>query len=204
MKCFPLLHLRLAVKAGVLALWGLTACTSVPEEGTVTIPPAAHEDEEYAKVTKKWSKSLRVFDRFQNRLEMHSVLFTEEMRQAYVSRWVKMRGDSRTRIGMDVGGKLAVFVSLFTPEDDFLRLDDEALWTIRLSYGEKVLNPVIVRRLFDKELYQSFFPFIHEWSNEYLVVFDVSVAESSDAMVLPSQVSAQFLSSLASVELAWK
>lgn len=200
--CVSLARLGVCVAAAVCLHF--VACTSVPEGSSVAIPPDPLQDDAYRPVMEKWSQSVRVFDQFQNRLELQAVLFTEEMRQAYLARWVKMRGDTFAKIGMDVGGKLAVFASVFTPQDDFLRLDDSTLWTVRMAYGDQVIAPVMIRKLYDKALYQSFFPFITTWSSEYLIVFEANVAESSPSMVLPQQVSAQFLSSLASVELQWK
>lgn len=180
------------------------ACTSSSDQVNVSIPPTVDEDENYDAVLEKWRRDLKVFDRFQNRLEMSAVLFTEEMRQAYLSRWVKIRGDSFARIGMDVGGKLAILVSFFSPVEDYLRLDDHTVWTVRMAYGEKILSPVVIKRLYDKSMFASFFPFVHSWSQEYLIVFDASLSGSSDAMMLPSQVTAQFLSTLASVEVQWQ
>ena len=181
-----------------------TACTTADEGTRVAIPPEPANDPDYARVLARWHKDASIFDRFQNRLSVHAVLFTEEMRQAYLNRWVQIRGDSSAKIGMDVGGKLAVFVSVFTPEEEFLRLDDSSLWTVRLMYGEKQLAPFMIRRIYDKPLHAGFFEFVNNWTYEYLIVFDVSVTDSSDAVVLPSVVSAQLMSSLASVEFQWK
>jgi hypothetical protein len=195
------LYQACALLSVTVALYG---CTSVPPGSSAAIPPDPQQDDAYQPVLEKWSQSVRLFDQFQNQVELQAVLFTEEMRQAYLDRWVKMRGDTFAKTGLDVGGKLAVFVSIFTPQEDYLRLDNAALWTVRMSYGAQVIAPVMIRRLFDKALYTSFFPFINTWSSEYLIVFEPSVAESSPTMELPQQVSAQFLSGLASVELQWK
>lgn len=195
---------RLGVIVVATTCLQIVACTSVPDGSFVAIPPDPLQDDDFRPAMERWSQGVQVFNQFQNRLELRAVLFTEEMRQAYLARWFKMRGDTFAKIGMDVGGKLAVFASIFTPEDDFLRLDDSALWTVRMTYGDQVVAPVMIRRLYDKALYESFFPFITPWSSEYLIIFEPNVTESGPSLVLPKQVSAQFLSSLASVELQWE
>jgi len=123
-----------------LVSFAASGCTTVSQDSTVAIPPEARGDDDYIKVLQKWQKSAKVFDQFQNRIQLHSVLFTEEMRQAYLNRWVRLRGDTASTIGMDSGGKLAIFVSLYTPDEDFLRLDNSSLWTVRLQYGDKTLT----------------------------------------------------------------
>jgi hypothetical protein len=199
----PFLVALVALCFGFLS-FTVGGCTTASQGSIVTIPPEARGDDDYIKVLQKWQKSARVFDQFQNRIQLNSVLFTEEMRQAYLNRWVRLRGDTASTIGMDSGGKLAIFVSLYTPDEDFLRLDNSSLWTVRLQYGDKTLTPTTVLRLYEKPVYEGFFDFVNKWSSEYLVVFDVSLAESSEAVNLPESLSAQFYSSLAYLNLQWR
>lgn len=208
MKC----RVRNFMKCGTAAqlftaAWLLLAsssCTTASQGSSVSIPPEARRDDNYLQVLQKWEKAATVFDQFQNRIQFHSVLLTEEMRQAYLNRWIRLRGDTASTIGMDSGGKLAIFVSLYTPEEDFLRLDNSSLWTVRLQYGDKTLTPTTILRLYEKPVYEGFFDFVNKWSSEYLVVFDVSLAESSEAINLPESLSAQFYSSLAYINLQWR
>jgi hypothetical protein len=187
-----------------LGLFGLNvACTSSPNNATVTIPPAPAADDEYQETLTKWQRSVKVYDQFQNRIELNAVLFTEEMRSAYVARWKRLRGDSNVSMAAEFGGNLAVLVSLFTPQEDFMRLDNKNLWTLRMGFGSETLVPVTVLRLYDKPMHEGFFDFISKWSSEYLVVFDVSTAGASQSVALPEFISAQFYSSLAYIDLRW-
>jgi hypothetical protein len=197
--CAKVLHYAFLVPLVLL----LGACTSVPDGTIAMIPPEPPSDYDYSKVIKKWRKSVRVYDQFQNRVEMNAVLFTEEMRQAYLARWKRLRGDGEARIASEFGGNLALFVSVYTPQEDFIRLDNQNLWTIRMTYGTEKLAPTTVLRLYEKPMYQSFFDFVDKWSAEYLVVFDVSATESSEPVALPEDIGAQFSSSLAYINLKW-
>lgn len=184
-------------------LFPVLSCTSIPSGSMAAIPPEADSDKEYAPILEKWHKDVSIFDQFQSRLNLHAVLFTEEMRKAYLDRWIRVRGDSPAAIGADIGGNLSLFVSFYTPDENYLVLDDPNLWTLRLQYGDRILAPTIVKRLFDKEIYRGFFPFVTIWSSEYLIVFDVSVSDSGDSAVLPESLSARFYSSLSHVDLKW-
>lgn len=195
----------LALLCAALSFLGAPlGCTSVPEGGSVSIPPAAAADKDFEQVLGKWHKTVRVYDQLQNRIELHAVLFSEEMRQAFIARWKRVRGDTEVRIAQEFGGKLAFFVSLYTPDESFMSLDNQNLWSIKMRFGDEVLAPTSVLRLYEKPMYQSFFDFIDKWSAEYLVVFDVSDVEAAESVTLPQSLSAQFYSSLSYIDLQWR
>jgi hypothetical protein len=152
----------------------LSACTSGWGASTAQVPAAPNSDESYKSVLAQWHTRVSVFDKFQKVIEGDAVLFSNEMRSAYASRWKEIRNESGSNLGDLSSGKMALVVSYFTPKDDFMELNNAQLWTLQLKLGGKMYSPALVQRLFEKSALEGFFPFVNKWTTEYLVVFDVS------------------------------
>jgi hypothetical protein len=198
----PAAFLCITLAASVV---GLAACTSTKGDVTAAIPPEPLSDDAYAPVYDKWFRKVSLVDQFQKRLDASAVLFTDDMRKAYAERWVRIRGDREAEIEALAGGKLAVFVSVFTPETDYLDLDNSQLWSHSLQLGAQGASPVAVKRLFAKSAFSPFFPFVNRWTSDFLVLFDASSSSLQGAgLVNAPQASFQMRSALASLEFTWK
>ncbi|MEY2986587.1 MAG: hypothetical protein RJB13_108, partial [Pseudomonadota bacterium] len=114
----------------------MTGCVSSKESASV--PPSAASDYQYSPVLKRWYRDIKVFSEFQNRVEMSAVLLTSEMRRAVTERLSRLRGASE---GLSVlsdtsgGVRLGVLVSVFTPEESYMSLDDRTLWSLSMRIG---------------------------------------------------------------------
>lgn len=183
------------------------SCVSASESAVV--PPAATEDRLYAPVLKRWFRDIKVFSEFQNRIELSAVLLTSEMRRAVTERLSRLRGSSE---GLSVlsdtsgGVRLGVLVSVYTPDEAYMSLDDRSLWSLSMRVGPSQMTPMYVRQISDKTLLQSFFPSIHRWSQDYLMVFDypetiLQPDSTEQKTTLAAELFAQ--SAIAKVELRW-
>lgn len=184
---------------------GLVGCTTTQGDVETAIPPEPLADEAYAPVYQKWHRKVSLVDQFQKRIDAQAVLFTDDMRKAYAERWVRIRGDKEAEIEALAGGKLAVFVSVFTPESDYLDLDNRQLWSHSLQVGAQGASPVAIKRLFSKSAFSPFFPFVNRWTADYLILFEASSSSlQGEGLVNAPQAIFQMRSALASIQFAWK
>jgi len=210
----PLKGLRnkFAFACTVLLLAGslvLTTTGCVSSQVSSVAPPGPSEDDVYQPVLARWTKNIRVFSKFQHRIEMSGVLLSEEMRRAVSQRLSRLRGSGE---GISVlsdssgGVRLGVLVSVFSPEAPYNNLDDRTLWTLSMRIGPNQQSPLYIRRVVDKTLLQTFFLGINQWTQDYLLVFDFPETalqrDNENQQQLPT---AEFLaqSAVARVELRW-
>jgi hypothetical protein len=177
--------------------------------GSASVPPSPAEDQQYAPVVERWTRKVHVFSKFQNRVEISAVLLADEMRRAVADRLARLRGntDGLSVLTDSSGGvRLGMLVSIFTPEGAYLDLDDKSLWSLTLRIGPNQQAPLYVRRVSDKTPLKPFFSHIHQWSQDYLLVFDfpeTALQKENDAQKLPTVAEFTAQSSVARVEIRW-
>lgn len=183
-----------------------TACVSKTES---FVPPGPAEDEQYSPVLNRWSRDIQVFSKFQNKVQVTAVLLADEMRRAVAERLSRLRGntDGLAVLSDSSGGaRLGMLVSVFTPENSYLNLDDKSLWSLSLRIGPNQQGPMYVRKVSDKTLLQPFFAHIHQWSQDYLLVFDfpeTSLQPENDKQKQPTTAEFVAQSAIARVALRW-
>lgn len=180
-------------------------CTSTSSGGSqAAIPVSSSEDDDYAPVVKKWTREAHVYSQFQKQVDTFAVLFTDEMRRAFVTRWQNLHGYKSASFD-DIGdGKLGIIVSLFTPEYTYMKLDERKIWGFQLDWGAQKIAPVTIKSLSKKTQFQPYLPFVNAWSQEYLLLFDVNPTEVNIPTVVPNQVTLHMRSALVAVEFVWK
>ncbi|MEN9826844.1 MAG: hypothetical protein RI953_2589 [Pseudomonadota bacterium] len=167
----PTLALCAAVVSACFSVF-TTSCVSKTES---FVPPGPADDAIYSPVLDRWTRETRVFSKFQNKVEISAVLLADDMRRAVAERLSRLRGstDGLTVLSDSSGGvRLGMLVSIFTPENPYMNLDDKSLWSLSLRIGPNQQAPMYVRRVSDKTPLQPFFSHIHQWSQDYLLVFD--------------------------------
>jgi hypothetical protein len=194
--------------AGLLLL-ASTQSGCVTGGGSASVPPSPVEDHQYAPVVERWTRKVHVFSKFQNRVEISAVLLADEMRRAVAERLARLRGntDGLSVLTDSSGGvRLGMLVSVFTPEGAYLDLDDKSLWSLTLRIGPNQQAPMYVRRVNDKTPLKPFFSHIHQWSQDYLLVFDfpeTALQKENDAQKVPTVAEFTAQSPVARVELRW-
>ena len=66
---------------------------------------------------------------------------------------------------------LGFFVSRFSPDFEFSKLEDSKRWECLLKIGDKEFRPTAIKYLKEKDRWYSFYPYVNRWSNEYLIIF---------------------------------
>jgi hypothetical protein len=94
---------------------------------------------------------------------------------------------------------MGFLVSVSTPERPYENVDDRRLWTSSLQIGAVQIQNAEIRPLSDKVLLEPFFPFVTQWSREFLVAFDPGATGE-----LPQSVVLKFKSALVALDLEWR
>jgi hypothetical protein len=187
--------------------YSLIACTTSSDGATAEVPPQPRQDTPYFDVHEKWHKEESIVSSLQKKLEVHALLLTDEFRRAYVARFQRLRGVTQDSLGQDIGRRVGVLVSVFSPEKPYESLDDRRLWTIQLKYGINTLANPEIKSLNDKVLLDPFFPFVNQWSREFILAFDPTAGTTGDSggdeTPLPDSVTLIMRSALTSVEVRW-
>ena len=183
----------------------LGSCTTSSDASSASVPESALEDEAYAGPYKNWHTKVSVVDQFQKKFDAEAVLLSNDMRRAYTERWSRLRGKSDAGLGDLSGGKLAVILSYFSPQDEYMDLSNPQLWTVELSVAGKNYAPALVQKLPQKAALEPFFPFVNQWTVEYLLVFDASSDASGEQGMVIAKSSAQLKlkSALVNATLGW-
>lgn len=92
---------------------------------------------------------------------------------SFEKRFIK-RFDKRLK-KIDLINKLSnhtvLFISIFSPKKIFSNITKKEVWDISLKVGHKNFFPQNILRVSNKEQWQSAFPYINKWSNEFILYF---------------------------------
>jgi hypothetical protein len=190
------------IKVYMMATIGLVcfACTDKP---SIILNETVTEDTEYAKVYGESTVSGEIYKDFESRFRVTATYLSPKFRTAFSNRLKELF--TQDHPGLDEAGqKAGFFISIQSPDDNSIDLNDPHLWSIFLDLGEGRTNPSLVKRVYQKERWTPFFKDISHWSREYLIVFDAAaVTPNSPDMVQKASVALTFANSDAKVRLNW-
>jgi len=172
--------MRRVILAGIFFLWGSGCVTSWDD--SVAIHHRPEDDKEYFEAYLKATRDDKVFVNFETRYTMSITYLSPDFRQAFAKRFESLFGSPQPFLD-DASSKLGFFISVFSPDDDKHDLKDEQLWHTKMMIGETVYRPTLIKRLSKKERWRPFFSNVHNWSYEYLVLFDTpTIALSANTL----------------------
>ncbi len=172
MKSFILAGVAACLVSGCITSWG----------ESVSVHDRPEDDRDYFDAYMKATREDKVFVNFETRYIMSITYLSPNFRQAFAKRYEALFASPQPFLE-EASSKLGFFVSIFSPDDDKHDLKDEQLWHIQLKIGDTALKPTLVKRLSKKERWRPFFSDVHNWSYEYLVLFDTpAVALSANTL----------------------
>lgn len=193
----------------LVAFFIFSGFNTIYEWGKENFKQAERHDEDFIKASKKFLKSVNVYNGLSVEAEFHTMLLTDEARLLYVDYYAKNRGFGLEQVKVlkqrqinENRNFISVYVvawkrekeypnskALFTGEGlktgNILKGED-ALWNVSLIVGGKRYQPETVR-LVDMPLeYQMFFgQHINLFSTVYLVRF--AAKNSEGAYIFPQE-----------------
>jgi hypothetical protein len=191
------------VQSMIIALGLLASGCVTGSDVEVKTSPTVTEDRDYLPVYERFTKHAKVIINLEKRYEVTATLLSPEMRGALATRYERIFKVPQPVLD-DASNKTGFFVSLFSPDSRGFDLEDEVLWTVLLESEGGKRKPTLVKRIDEKERWQTFFPSILKWTKEYLVIFDQAVPEVADpSLVKQEQVKLIFANADATVSLGW-
>lgn len=180
----------------------LCGCLHSVEPG-VSLNLDPEEDVEYRTVYEKSSDRVELIRNFETRYIIHATNLTGEFLKSFAIRYQNIYNEPQP-ILEEAASKSAFFVTLYAAERDFRDLADEQIWNVQLKRGDKLLKPVTVKHLPQKERWRPFFKSVNLWTREYLIVFDSPQHESqAKELVKTADVSLIFANADAKVTINW-
>lgn len=148
-----------------------------------------YSDQDYLRELEFASKDTSVFHDFDTLYTLNVTFFSRSFKGVYDKR-VQERFNHTPKLE-EIEGKLAFFVSIFSPRRDFINLSEDKVWEISLKNGAQQLKPVRIQKLTKKEEWLPFFPYVNRWSREYVVIFDPVEGAPEDVNLRISSLYAQ-------------
>lgn len=179
----------------------LMGCVSSPEP-EVSYPLDALEDEDFAPILKKHTVHFDVIENFETKYQVHITYLTPTFREAMARRYERIFREPLTQVA-EASQKTGFFISLFTGNRDLIELDNKDIWSIKLEHGSSKLDPSRIERLRPKERWAPFFPDINQWSQEYLVLFDLPPSGAAGDAPQNPKMFLSLNSPVGSVRSAW-
>ena len=138
----------------------------------------ARDDEPYFESMRDHTRDLRLVENFELIYLAHATLFSQSFSSEFERR--RVRYFDKTSETMESIGKKAVFlVSIYGPYDVDTDLRDRKLWNLQLKSDAGVFKPSAVKKIRNKVWWRKFFPHISNWSEEYLIIFDYDLPNST-------------------------
>lgn len=164
---------------------GLSSCKHSQESSTsLTLEPK--KDSAYLEVLEKYTFKKNVYKNFETKFTISVSILTSELRRALASRHERIMGQEQNNLA-EFSNQTGFFVSLYSPSSDNQDLDDTNFWDISLQKDGETYKPIVVKSLSPKNKWRKFFPDVTNWSQEYLVIFDVNTTIGSDHKMLAKE-----------------
>jgi hypothetical protein len=180
-----------------LAIIGCTNNASIEMNKTI------FEDQDYHKAHAEASRSAEIYRDFESRYRVSATYLSPRFRAAFATRLKDLF--TQEFASFDEASKNAgFFVSIESPDENEIDLNDSHLWTILMEIGGSKQKPVLIKRVTQKERWSPFFSAINKWSREYIIVFDSTPVSPNDPdMVDKKSVQLTLANSDAKVSMEW-
>lgn len=168
---------RLLTTAAIVAAFSLASSCVRSLESGVTIHVAPEDDKDYATVYDQHSVNYELITDFETRYVVNATNLSAAFLKSFATRFEKLFNEPQP-ILEEAATKAGFFVTLFAANRDMRDLADDRIWNIQLERDGKVLKPVMVKHLPQKERWRPFFKTVSPWTREYLIVFDTPQADN--------------------------
>lgn len=193
--------LKFALSSVILVISGCFTSHSAME---IQNQPEVAEDLNYRIALENATRSANIYENFETKVIIHTTFLSHSFRQEFKNRLKTLYSQSTDQLdeAIDQSG---FFVSIFTPDDKESDLDRPHLWAIYLQNGNTRIFPKLIKLLPEKKRWSPFFPYVHKWSKEFLILFSLSPDSiMSDAKLLQNELtSLTFSSSEIKMTIPW-
>lgn len=168
----------------------------------VDLNDGPQDDSGYIKAYDLVSRDVKVVDNFETKFHLTATYLSPDFRAAFARRFEKLF-DAPQPFLEEATNKAGFFVTIFSPDRDGYDLTNDQLWTIQLKTAERAHKPVLIKKLDKKHRWTPFFPAVHSWSEEFLILFDTPSVSLDEKLVNKNNLSLHFANADAKVQLKW-
>jgi hypothetical protein len=142
------------------------------------IHDSPHEDDDYIEALEKATVDIEVNDNFQTEYQLSATYISPEFKDALNKRVQSIYDNPNTDL-VNSDSKSGYFISVFAPDTQLMNLTDSNLWSIHLKSADKKYTPLKIKKIYKKEKWEAFFPYISAWSQEYFILFEKDQIDAS-------------------------
>lgn len=155
----------------LLSLVSCIACQHDAAELLLRQHPEVKDDAAYLVSLQQHTKETVVHRDFETIYEIKVTYLSSDFAKKLDKRTEQLFGTGKHDLQVEED-KAAFFVSIFAPDEKDAKLTNRALWSMQLEIAGLTLGPKSIKTLREKRRWQHFFPHVHAWSQEYLVLFE--------------------------------
>ena len=132
------------------------------------------EDKTYYLAMKEMTRSHQVYSTFETIYFINVTYFSKKFIDVFEARKKSIYQGELFSVKKTREKKLKrmFFVSLFGPEDELVNIKNSKQWSIYLQSKKRKIFPTSIEKLDKRVGWSLFFPYINNWSQEYIVFFD--------------------------------
>ena len=152
-------------------LFYLSGCSVFSSLG---IPPAVQTSGGYASALRKSTRKADIYDKLNTVMFIRATYFNKSFVNAYEKEYNNYYMKKPAGLREKLRNYITFLVSVYTPQKSYNNLDsNRSIWMVYLTNneGESVM-PVSIKPSQKKRVFlKKFFPYVTEWSKQYIVKF---------------------------------
>ena len=148
----------------------IASCTHL-QQSTVDFFESPEGDQSYAKVYKENTRESKVFKDLETELFLHITYISPTFEEALKTRGERILSKAKPLPIKNVN-KRVFFVSAFSPNEENIDFKTDNLLDIHLKVAGSKLFPEEIIELEEKKKWKLFFPYINQWTREFIIVFN--------------------------------
>jgi hypothetical protein len=141
---------------------------------SVGIPPAVQPSGGYASALRKSTKKADIYDKLNTVMYIGATYFNKSFVSAYEKEYYNYYMKKPEGLEEKMRKYITLFVSVYTPSKSYNNLDSaRSIWMVYLvnNEGESVMPESIKSSQEKKVFLKKFFPYVTDWSKQYVMKF---------------------------------
>lgn len=162
---------------------GTSSCIS-SDANKAEVKNVPEPNSSYSETLEKMTRNTTLYDHFETRFSVSITYLSPDFYSKMNDRHQEVFLTQDEALSQN-STKLGFFVTIYTADSERMRLDLPDEWNISLKTkeSEEPVRPLIVKKIREKAKFKLFFPSIHNWSKEFLILFDQPPPSLSEKLV---------------------
>jgi hypothetical protein len=166
----------------------LSGCTVFNSLG---IPPTIQSNGGYVSSLSKATRKSDIYNKFNTVMYIRATYFDKSFERAYSAEYYNYYMRKPKMLNKKSNKYITLLVSVYTPEKSYNNLDSKrSIWMVYLvNNGGESLMPASIKPSQKKRVFlKKFFPYVTDWSRQYIIKFPEYFDKSKKKLFLNSSV----------------